>query len=119
MGIGSLLLVTSAVALPAFGKALGARPFVWLGALSYSIYLLHRPLITLLAPHVLVPTILASKLIVVKGVTTASSFCLIGIVLVISTVLAIPFHRWVERPAITGGRRAATWLQRQLAPTAS
>lgn len=114
MGIGAALLVASALAMPALARALGCRPFAALGRISYSVYLLHRPLLTLVAPFVLTPTLLASQLVVVKGVTTASAVLLLAIVVVGSIAIAIPFHRAVEIPAMRLGqtlaRRAATRL---------
>ena len=112
MGIGSALLVVSGVALPRFARAMGSRPFERLGGISYGVYLLHRPLLTWLAPHVLVPTLLASKLIRVEGVTLASAIALVALVVLGSIALAVPFHRLVEQPAVALGHRLARALER-------
>lgn len=105
MGVGSVLLVCGALSIPVFARLLGSRAGRFLGRVSYASYLLHRPLLTVLAPLVLVPTLLAGGLIEVKGVTLASALGLIAIVVAGSLLLSIPFHRWVEQPAIALGRR--------------
>jgi len=114
MGVGAALLVISALTLPRFAKAIGSRPCNFLGRISYGVYLLHRPLLTLLAPLVLVPTLLASKLVVIHGVTLASAALLVALVVGGSIALAVLFHRFVERPAIALGHRLAQALERAL-----
>jgi len=114
MGVGSVLLVISALALPRFARAIGSRPCRFLGRISYGVYLLHRPLLTLLAPLVLVPTLVASKLIEIHGVTLPSVAALLALMIGGSIALAVPFHRFVEEPAIAAGQRVSRALERAL-----
>jgi peptidoglycan/LPS O-acetylase OafA/YrhL len=44
-GIGSILLITAATGSNAFGRVLRFVPFRWLGRVSYSLYLIHVPII--------------------------------------------------------------------------
>ena len=114
MTLGAFALVVSALSFSALAWVLGSSPCIFLGRISYSVYLLHRPLLTFLAPLVLVPTMLASKLVTVKGATTANAFGLLASVLVGAILLSLPFHRFVEQPAMALGRRAARAFEARL-----
>lgn len=97
MGLASAALVIAAISMPAFGGALSLRPCVFLGRISYSLYLLHHSVLKSVAPWALAhggfPLLLAG-------------------VLVLSLALSSVCHRWVERPAIALGAR----LARRFAP---
>jgi peptidoglycan/LPS O-acetylase OafA/YrhL len=114
ISLGAIVLVVSALSFPVLARMLGSRPCVFLGSISYSVYLLHRPLLTFLAPLVLVPTVLASKLVVVKGVTTESAFALLACMLVGTILLSVVFRRLAEQPAMALGRRASRALEARL-----
>ena len=117
IGLGAFVLVLSVLSFPALARVLGSRPCVFLGRISFGVYLLHRPLLTFIAPLVLVPTVLASKLVVVKGVTAESAFELLAFMLVGSIALSVAFHRLAEQPAMALGRRASRALEARLGLT--
>lgn len=97
MGLASTGLVVAAVALPAFGQVLSLRPCVFLGRISYSLYLLHHSVLKSVAPWVLERGGLA---------------LLLAVVVALSLALSAACHRWVELPAIALGAR----LARRFAP---
>jgi peptidoglycan/LPS O-acetylase OafA/YrhL len=77
-------------------RLLGTRPFIFLGAISYGVYLWHQPLLDKLGPHLLRHGelfTLAALTAVTAAVATLSYYC-------------------VERPAQTLARR---WLARRRA----
>jgi peptidoglycan/LPS O-acetylase OafA/YrhL len=49
--LGALLLVAAAVSETSLAKALSVRPLVWIGALSYSLYLWHFPVLWAFHDH--------------------------------------------------------------------
>ena len=111
MAIASAVFV--ALAASGFAPVLAWRPFLFLGRISYSLYLVHLTVLALVAPRVLVKMVVASKLITVTAATAGSAFALFAIVLGLSILLAIPLHRYVERPSIALGARASRWLVRR------
>jgi len=80
------------------------------GRISYSTYLLHRTVLTLLAPSVLVIEVTATSTGYMRRVTPSSAAALFVIVLGLSILLAIPHYRFVERPSIALGGRVARRL---------
>lgn len=97
--LGGLLTVAGVLAeAPGFGW-LAARPFVWMGKVSFSAYLLHWPLICSLGIAVVAA---------VRGAGASYPIAVLigGIVLVAAVYcLATLFERWVDAPAI----RLANW----------
>lgn len=79
-------------------RALVARPVVWLGTVSYGIYLWHVPVFLMLRSHDLLPS---------------SPFLALPIALPITLLLAAASWRWVERPAQTRARGFARRLERR------
>jgi peptidoglycan/LPS O-acetylase OafA/YrhL len=96
--LGSLGFVLLAVHRARFGRALATRPLLWLGRVSYSLYLVHFSLLLVIAPRL-------------GGHASWS----VGVVLY-STVLASSLlaaelgHRFVEIPSIRAGNRICRWL---------
>jgi peptidoglycan/LPS O-acetylase OafA/YrhL len=94
-GVGCFGIVVAALYVPAVNRLL-VRPWVvWLGKVSFSVYLIHRTLITILAPRVV----------------TAPGGWLDGLLLLAcvalgSLVLSAVAYRWVELPAI----RIGNWI---------
>lgn len=102
MNSGSFALVVAAVHLPGFARALSHRPALFLGRVSYSLYLLHFTLLVLLAP-------------VVRGYGGWTDYPkLLSLVLGASLVLSALAYRLVERPSITLGNRVCAKLARLL-----
>ncbi len=98
---GTALLIALALALPWWRAALESRPLLFLGRISYSLYLLHMGVL-LLATRVLAPA------------TTSSGLALIAFVLLVSIALSVLFHRVAERSSIAAGNRACVTLAARL-----
>ena len=100
--LGAIALVAGARHAPGLAGFLSTAPLVYLGRISYSIYLLHFTLLTLLAP------LLARPLGLAGGV----GFALL--VAAASTACAALAYAYVERPCIRAGNAACRWLARRL-----
>ena len=105
-GLGSALAIALAIASPAWTRALRLRPLLWLGRVSYSLYLTHN-IVLLGTVHLLHGTLGPIPLIVA--------------VLAFSLLAAELGYRLVEAPAIrlgqrlTGRRRGAAAGRRRFA----
>jgi peptidoglycan/LPS O-acetylase OafA/YrhL len=101
MAPGAALLVACAVALPGFARALSVAPLRFLGRISFSVYLLHVPILNLLAPRIVSPGAPWS------GITLA--LLLFAVVVPVSMAC----HRWIEVPSIALGNRVCRlWAAR-------
>ncbi|UXW84536.1 acyltransferase [Microbacterium azadirachtae] len=89
-GAGAALLVILAVIWPRAERALGTRPMQWLGRISFSLYLVHAPIL--------------ATLCYLLGAERWWLACLIGVPL--SLVAAAAFHALVERQSQVLARRA-------------
>lgn len=83
--LGAAVLVFCCLHCPVVRHCCESRPLQWLGGISFSLYLVHEPLVVSVA--VLAPSGRAGF-----ALTT-------GIGLVVSLVAAVVFHRLVERPS--------------------
>ena len=88
-GLGAVLLLAVVVGSPASDRVLSAPPLVWLGKVSYSLYLIHVPLLVA-AVHLTYGRL-------PLGVT-------IPAVIAASLLIAELMHRFVELPSIRLGR---------------
>ncbi|MER2633484.1 MAG: acyltransferase, partial [Rhizobiaceae bacterium] len=79
--LGAALCIHAGAAAPVAGRLLRNRPVVWIGRISYSLYLVHWPLFVLYAYSV-------------SSLTTADRVGLLAA----SFLLAALLHRWVEQP---------------------
>jgi len=84
-GIGLFVLVGVVVAAPRMPltRLLQLRPLVWIGVLSYALYLVHRLIQLLLEQH-----------------TDLTTWPRAGLSLVLALVLSLGIHRFVERPCV-------------------
>ncbi|PPF43579.1 acyltransferase [Pseudoclavibacter sp. AY1F1] len=80
---GAMLTVWCAICVPSFGNLLKARPFQWLGAISFSLYLIHEPIVIASAFW------FGAENLILAGVVSCFS----------SLLLASVFLRFVERPS--------------------
>jgi peptidoglycan/LPS O-acetylase OafA/YrhL len=91
-GIGSALLIALVLTSAGAQRFLTLKPFLWLGAVSYSLYLIHVPV--LMAMVHLMDTWLPLAVI-------------LSFVPLVSLLIASIFHRLVEVPTTELGRRLA------------
>lgn len=95
-GAGGALLIALVLGSRRVRTALEAGPWPWLGAVSYSLYLVHVPVL-LAALHLAPPGV--PPWLVAAGAPLAS------------LLAAAALHRLVERPSIALGRRVASWIE--------
>jgi peptidoglycan/LPS O-acetylase OafA/YrhL len=95
---GAALLVASADALPGVERVMSHPVLVFLGRISFSLYLLHIPILNLLAPRIVEPGYPASGF--------ALGLALIAVVVPAATAA----HRWIELPSIALGNRVCRRL---------
>lgn len=95
-GAGGALLIALVLGSRRVQAALLAGPWPWVGDVSYSLYLVHVPIL-LAALHLAPPG--APPWLVAAGAPLAS------------LLAAAALHRLVERPSIVLGRRAASWIE--------
>jgi peptidoglycan/LPS O-acetylase OafA/YrhL len=93
MAPGAAGLIALALGRPGWRRWLEARPVLFLGRISYSLYMLH-----------IVVLVLCTR--VVEPSDPLSGLALLGLVMALSVALSALFHRTVERPAIALGNRA-------------
>jgi peptidoglycan/LPS O-acetylase OafA/YrhL len=89
-GMGSILLIALSLDSPAAKKILAYPPIRWLGRVSFSLYLIHMPLLYFFL------FMFSGKLPVLLSYLIALAF--IG-------TISEASYRWVERPSISLGRR--------------
>ncbi|MGH2719564.1 MAG: acyltransferase family protein, partial [Actinomycetota bacterium] len=88
--VGACMIICMALVLPTWGKALGEGPLRWLGSRSYSLYLVHEP-------------ILVTTALVLGGRPAVAPFLLIAVG--VSLIVTELFHRAIGDPAIRIARR--------------
>jgi peptidoglycan/LPS O-acetylase OafA/YrhL len=93
MGVGAALLVLAAAEEGPTRRVLSLRPALFLGRISYSLYLVHFPLMLLVAPRL------------IHTVSPWSAPLLIAVLLPLSILVSVASYRLVERPSITWGNR--------------
>jgi peptidoglycan/LPS O-acetylase OafA/YrhL len=99
VAIGSVFFVASVLYIPSVKRIFETKGMTELGRISYSLYLVHFPILLVLAPHLVVPGWPWTSLVtVLLGVTTTS------------LIVAELAWRAVERPSMQLGR----WLARKL-----
>jgi peptidoglycan/LPS O-acetylase OafA/YrhL len=89
---GSALLVTSALSAGSFARVLGHAFTVWLGSISYSVYLYHVP-------------VMLSLIYALHGVIRPVWAVLLAIP--VTLLVSAASYRWVELPAIRLARRTS------------
>jgi peptidoglycan/LPS O-acetylase OafA/YrhL len=95
MALGSVTLVVFAVHVPLLNRCLSVRPVVFLGKISYSLYLLHFMVLIAASRWVADPALL------LLAVSTGS------------VLLSAAFHPLVERPSILAANALCKWLARR------
>jgi peptidoglycan/LPS O-acetylase OafA/YrhL len=101
MGIGSLGIIAFAAFSPTIGRALAARWVVFLGRISYSLYLVHMTVLLLCIRPI------AGRLSLPEGLL------LLAVVMAGSIGLSMLLYRVAERPSILLGNRICVWLARR------
>jgi peptidoglycan/LPS O-acetylase OafA/YrhL len=87
---GMVLIMLACVCVPDLGRAFSIKPLAWLGRISYSLYLVHLP-------------VLGAVFHLFYG--KANNYLLALAVLVISLLMAETVYRLAEAPSIQLGRR--------------
>ncbi|MDN7120319.1 acyltransferase [Nocardioides sp. ChNu-153] len=100
---GATLLVLAALYCPALRWALSTRPLTWLGMVSFSLYLVHEPILVALA----------------RALGDDLLWFAIPLGLAVSLVAALAFYRLVERPAHNGSKAVRRRVARKTAPRGS
>lgn len=95
----SAVVIVAAVAAPGglFGRALAVRPLVWLGEISYGVYLYHWPVFLWLSPD--------------RTGLDPGPLCVVR--LAVTLALAATSLRWLEGPIRDAGKRPAGPADRQ------
>lgn len=93
-GIGAAIIIVLAIAWPAVRAQLERRPVQWLGRVSFSLYLVHAPILGTLG--------------YLFGEQYWWAVGLVGVPL--SILAAAGFFRWVEAPTQRLSRRAGRWV---------
>jgi peptidoglycan/LPS O-acetylase OafA/YrhL len=99
--LGAMLAVYCALAVPVVRAFLTTRPLQWLGLVSFSLYLVHEPIV-LASAHLF-------------GDADLRVAALVS--LPASLAVAALFHRVVEVPAHTLSRAVGEWVRRRTSPT--
>lgn len=97
-GLFAIYLVASCVTFPRLASGLSGGVFSWLGDISYSLYLIH------------VPVLLAAFYLLYERMPHAA---IVAMALPAALVAAHAMHYAIERPAMVLGRRAARRLEGQ------
>jgi len=102
IGLLGLTILGAAAATGLLASVLGSTPMVWLGEISYSLYMTHYVVFSL-AEHPALGLMISTR---PPGVRMA------GFVLTVAICLAVAgaMFRWVERPMRTRLRNTAGWL---------
>jgi peptidoglycan/LPS O-acetylase OafA/YrhL len=87
-GLGAALLLYAVLILPSVRRLLCARPLIWLGHISFSLYLLHSMFLTAITPWI----------IHWLGLGAPSFFVSLAAVTLVSLAAAHLFWRWIDVP---------------------
>lgn len=101
--VGALLAVLLVVASPGLGAALSVTPLRWLGTRSFSLYLVHEPMIVALGRVIGEPPVAGSVLF---------------ITIPVALLMAEVFFRVVERPSHLLARRIGRTISARTRPAA-
>jgi peptidoglycan/LPS O-acetylase OafA/YrhL len=100
-GLGAILLIALCLASPAAALILQSRPAQWLGRISYSLYLLH------------VPILLA---VIHAGSGRLPAWALLAIAVCLAFISAECCNRLLELPLVGVGRRLASRVESLIRP---
>ncbi|MEP7121249.1 MAG: acyltransferase [Byssovorax sp.] len=103
VGLGAMSLLLAGSRPGIVARALSVRPLVFLGSFSYSIYLIHIPILELLARF-------ASSRLDLSGTSGVVKLLIMGVLVAIATAGAYVFYLAFERPVVRmlGAKRAKT-----------
>ncbi|OAN29679.1 hypothetical protein A4X17_18100 [Plantibacter sp. H53] len=94
--LGALGLVALVAAVVPFGRALSTKPLLWLGHRSFSLYLVHEPMVVALG------RLLGER---------ASPLLALAISIPVAFVLAELFYRFIESPSMALSRRITVHIR--------
>lgn len=94
--LGALALVALVAAVVPFGRALSTKPLLWLGHRSFSLYLVHEPMVVALG------RLLGER---------ANPLLALAISIPVAFVLAELFYRFIESPSMALSRRISVRIR--------
>ncbi len=92
--VGACFMVLLFLGCPGIARYASGRVPQWLGAVSFSLYLVHEP-------------IAVSVAMLLHPTDSLGAYVVLAISLPLSMIVAAAFLRWVERPSLEIGRRLA------------
>jgi peptidoglycan/LPS O-acetylase OafA/YrhL len=101
VGFGAAIIIVSILGSASLRRWLEKRSLLWLGKQSYSLYLIHVPLI---------------MIVVIAFAGSVPVWAVLGII-PITLVVAQMFHRWLELPSVTLAQRWTRYPGQRTSPS--
>ncbi len=90
--LSAACLLTGIYLLKPLGRFLSLKPFLWLGKISYSVFLVHIPILFSVGAWVMV------RVMSMTGRYHVSAMTAFGVCLILVLFIGWGFYQWIERP---------------------